>query len=96
MPAEKLPVKPAPVPPRPAAVAYSGPASGFLKYTGEAVPPGGKVVFDTLPPVHVDVAFDDQTWDARFVMSGGKQRLILTNKTQDMQKKCLIKWNVIQ
>src|SRR5262249_14787629 len=96
------PIQPAPNPaPRtsPLAVApqpYNGAMSGTLECTGSPVPQNAEYVFRNLPPLRLQLAYDQKVWDAR--LSPGEnqtQRLILRNRSSGPQKRCVVHWIVV-
>jgi hypothetical protein len=79
--------------PRPA---YDGPKSGILECNGGPVPEGSEYVFRNLPPVNLELDYDTKIWDAH--ISPGEhqtQRVVLINRSNSPQKKCVVRWRVI-
>lgn len=79
--------------PRPA---YDGPKSGILECNGGPVPEGSEYVFRNLPPVNLELDYDTKVWDAH--VSPGEhqtQRVVLINRSNTPQKKCVVRWRVI-
>jgi hypothetical protein len=96
------PIQPAPNPvPRaaPLAVApqpYNGAMSGTLECPGSPVPQNAEYVFRNLPPLKLQLDYDQKIWEAR--LSPGEnqtQRLIMRNKSSGPQKRCVVHWIVV-
>ena len=57
----------------------------------------GEVVFSNLPPLKLQLAYDTDVWDAELLPGqGNTRRLVLRNKKPGTQKKCVVKWIVVQ
>jgi hypothetical protein len=83
--------------PAPFPFPYSGPRSGTLKCSGDPVPPNAEYVFPGMPLGNLQIDLDGKPWDARLVPGKGQtQDLILTNKASGPQKKCTVRWNLVQ
>lgn len=81
----------------PAPRSYNGPMSGTLECRGEAVPQNAEYVFRNLPPLKLQLDYDEKNWDARLAPSDNDtQRLILRNKSSHAQKKCVVHWSAAQ
>jgi outer membrane biosynthesis protein TonB len=75
----------------------NGPSAGILTYTGEPVVQNGEIVFDGLPPAQLHLAYDANAWDARLEKTNrNTQRLILRNKKPGRQKRCVVRWDIVQ
>lgn len=96
VPAAQPPVPPQPVAPGPtASQQYSGPMSGTLECSGP-VPQNAEYVFRNLPPLKMQLDYDQRVWEAR--LSPGEnqsQRLILRNKSSGPQKRCTVHWRIV-
>ena len=93
IPAPARPPQPATVPA--AAQSYNGPNSGTLECTGNPVPQNAEYVFRNLPPLKLNLDYDQKVWDAR--LSAGEnqtQRLILKNRSSGPQKRCVVHWSI--
>jgi hypothetical protein len=100
--AAPAPIQPAPNPaPRtaPLAVApqsYNGAMSGTLECTGSPVPQNAEYVFRNLPPLKLQLDYDQKVWEARLAPGENQtQRLILKNKSSGPQKRCVVHWIVV-
>lgn len=100
--AAPAPIQPAPNPPphtAPLAVApqsYNGRMSGTLECTGSPVPQNAEYVFRNLPPVKLQLDYDQKVWEAHLSPSENQtQRLILKNKSSGPQKRCVVHWIVV-
>jgi hypothetical protein len=100
--AAPAPIQPAPNPaPRSAPVPvapqpYNGAMSGTLECMGSPVPQNAEYVFRNLPPLKLQLDYDQKVWEAR--LSAGEnhtQRLILKNKSSGPQKRCVVHWIVV-
>ena len=83
---------PLPVAPLP----YNGAMSGTLDCTGSPVPQNAEYVFRNLPPLKLQLDYDQKVWEAR--LSPGEnqtQRLILRNRSSGPQKRCVVHWIVV-
>jgi hypothetical protein len=93
---DPLPAPPASSPAIPNAAPYNGPLSGTLTCDGARIPQNGERVFNDLPPLDLNLIYDQKTWDAKLENVGGhSKRLILTNKKPGEQKKCEVHWQVV-
>lgn len=91
-PAPARPPQPAPVPA--AAQPYNGPNSGTLECTGGPVPQNAEYVFRNLPPLKLNLDYDQRVWEARLTAGENQtQRLILKNKSSGPQKRCIVHWS---
>jgi hypothetical protein len=70
--------------------------SGTLECNGSPIPQNGEYVFSNVPAAKLDLAYDRNTWEVRVVESGQTQRMIIKNKKPGTQKKCAIRWKVMQ
>jgi hypothetical protein len=76
--------------------AYSGPRSGTLRCSGDAVPPNAEYVFPGMPLGNLQVDLDGKPWTARLVPGRGQtQDLILRNTGTSPQKRCTVRWTII-
>ena len=94
----RLPPPPAapPAAPMPAPL-YGGAKSGMLTCTGAPVPQNAEYVFRDLPLVTMRLDYDAKIWDAHLSPGIGQtQKLILRNKSPSPQKRCEVRWSVIQ
>jgi hypothetical protein len=81
-----------PVAPQP----YNGAMSGTLECTGSPVPQNAEYVFRNLPPLKLQLDYDQKVWEAR--LSPGEnqtQRLIIRNRSSGPQKRCVVHWSVV-
>lgn len=84
-------------PPVPTAQAYSGPTSGTLESSGGPIAQNAEYVFRNLPAAKLQLDYDTRYWDARLLRGEGQtQKLILKNKSSGPQKRCVVRWSVIQ
>ena len=75
---------------------YDGPKSGTLECNGTPVPENAEYVFRNLPLVNLQLDYDTKIWEAR--LSPGEhqtQRLVLRNKANGPQKRCVVHWTVL-
>ena len=87
------PPQPAPVPA--AAQTYNGPNSGTLECAGGSVPQNAEYVFRNLPPLKLNLDYDQRVWEARLTTGENQtQRLILKNKSSGPQKRCVVHWSI--
>ena len=95
-PADRAPVPPQPPAPVAAATqSYNGPNSGTLECTGNPVPQNAEYVFRNLPPLKLNLDYDQRVWDARLTAGENQtQRLILKNKSSGPQKRCVVHWTI--
>lgn len=92
-PAPVQPPQPAPVPA--AAQSYNGPNSGTLECAGGPVPQNAEYVFRNLPPLKLNLDYDQRVWEARLTTGENQtQRLILKNKSSGPQKRCVVHWSI--
>ena len=94
--ANPAPVRPPPPVPVPAAAQpYNGPDSGTLECTGGPVPQNAEYVFRNLPPLKLNLDYDQRVWEARLTAGENQtQRLILKNKSSGPQKRCVVHWTI--
>jgi hypothetical protein len=81
-----------PVVPQP----YNGAMSGTLECTGSPVPQNAEYVFRNLPPLKLQLDYDQKVWEAR--LSPGEnqtQKLIIRNRSSGPQKRCVVHWSVV-
>jgi hypothetical protein len=89
------PVRPPQPTPVPVAQSYIGPNSGTLECTGGPVPQNAEYVFRNLPPLKLNLDYDQRVWDARLTAGENQtQRLILKNKSSGPQKHCVVHWSI--
>jgi hypothetical protein len=93
--AARLPLPTAPAVPS-VSTLYNGPVSGTLECDGNPIPQNGEYVFSNLPPMKLDLVYDKNAWDVSAEENGGMQRVIIKNKRPGTQKKCTIRWKVVQ
>ena len=75
---------------------YEGPKSGTFVSTGGPLPQNGEYVFANIPPVKLLLDFDTKHWEARLEPGAGQtQVLVLRNKGNGPQKRCVVHWTVI-
>jgi hypothetical protein len=92
-PAPARPQQPASVPA--AAQTYNGPNSGTLECTGGPVAQNAEYVFRNLPPLKLNLDYDQKVWEARLTAGENQtQRLILKNKSAGPQKRCVVHWSI--
>ncbi len=78
-------------------LAYDGPKSGTYESMGSPIPQGAEYVFRNLPLVDMRLDYDSKIWEARLVPGeGNTQRLIVKNKSNGPQKRCAVRWSVVQ
>lgn len=95
-PRQARPVLPS-VPTPQAKLAYDGPKSGTYESMGSPIPQGAEYVFRNLPLVDMRLDYDSKIWEARLVPGEGKtQRLIVRNRSTGPQKRCVVRWSVVQ
>jgi hypothetical protein len=82
--------------PSPAPVSYDGARSGTLESSGSPIPQNGEYVFRNLPPVKMQLEYDTKHWEARLEQGGEGQRLVVRNKGNGPQKRCVVHWTAIQ
>ena len=74
---------------------YTGAASGTLECTGAPVPQNAEYVFRNLPPLKLNIDYDQKIWEARFTPGEHQtQRLILRNQSSGPQKRCTVHWSI--
>jgi hypothetical protein len=90
-------VQPRQVSPVPAASQpYNGAMSGTLECNGGPVPQNAEYVFRNLPPLKMQLDYDQKVWEARLVPGENQsQRLILKNKSSGPQKRCVVHWSIL-
>jgi hypothetical protein len=90
-------VQPRQVSPVPAASQpYNGAMSGTLECNGNPVPQNAEYVFRNLPPLRMQLDYDQKVWEARLVPGENQsQRLILKNKSSGPQKRCVVHWSIL-
>ena len=80
-----------------AKLAYDGPKSGIYESTGSPIPQSAEFVFRNVPLVPMRLDYDSKIWEARLVPGeGNTQRLIVKNKSTSPQKRCVVRWTVVQ
>jgi hypothetical protein len=91
------PVQARPVSSLPAASQpYNGAMSGTLECSGSPVPQNAEYVFRNLPPLKMQLDYDQKLWEARLVPGENQtQRLILRNKSPGPQKRCVVHWSIL-
>lgn len=99
--AEGDPVRPhitgpmAMAPPGAMPAGYSGPREGVFEWKGDPVPAFGQCIFADVPQTKILLDFDTKKWDAAVENGdGGRQVLVMRNKTKNAQKKCVVRWSV--
>jgi hypothetical protein len=76
---------------------YTGPMSGTFDWTGDPIPQNGECAFPNIPPVKLLLDFDTKHWEARLEPGDGNtQVLVMRNKGKGTQKKCVVKWSVME
>jgi hypothetical protein len=90
------PAASAPTPaPLPAATSAVTAMSGTLSCSGAPIPQNAEYVFRNLPPGRLQLDYDTKNWEARLMPGEGQtQKLILKNKGQGPQKRCVVHWSV--
>lgn len=83
---------------QPAAVpaSYDGAKTGTLESAGGPIPQNGEYVFRDLPPVKLQLEYDTKHWEARLEQTGEGQRIVVRNKGNGPQKRCVVHWTAIQ
>jgi hypothetical protein len=83
---------------QPAAVltSYDGARTGTLESAGGPIPQNGEYVFRDLPPVKLQLEYDTKHWEGRLEQTGEGQRLVVRNKGNGPQKRCVVHWTAIQ
>jgi hypothetical protein len=91
------PVQPPRIAPDPAnAPPFNGPNFGTLECAGSPVPQNAEYVFRNLPPVKLQLDYDQRIWEARLTPGENQtQRLILKNKSSGPQKRCVVHWSIV-
>ena len=75
---------------------YNGPMSGTLECKGGPVPQNAEYVFRSLPPLKMQLDYDQRLWEARLAPGENQsQRLILKNKSSGPQKGCVVHWSIL-
>lgn len=75
---------------------YDGPQSGTLESSGPPIPQNAEYVFRNVPPVKLQLDYNQKIWEAHFAAGDGRtQRLILKNISNGPQKRCVVHWTVI-
>jgi hypothetical protein len=75
---------------------YTGPMSGTFESKGDPIPQNGECVFPNIPPVKLLLDFDTKHWEARLEPGDGNtQSLVMRNKGKGSQKKCVVRWSVV-
>ena len=82
--------------PAAAPVSYDGARSGTFESSGGPIPQNGEYVFRNLPPVKLQLEYDTKHWEARLEQGGEGQRLVVRNKGNGPQKRCVVHWTAIQ
>jgi hypothetical protein len=78
------------------AATYAGARRGTLESSGAPIPGNAEYVFRNLPPVKLQLDYDQKIWDARLMPGEGQtQKLVLKNKNSSPQKRCVVHWSVI-
>lgn len=77
--------------------AYRGPLAGTFESTGGPIPQNAEYVFLNVPPVKLLLDFDTKRWEARLQPGeGDTQVLVLRNTSKGPQKRCIVRWTVIE
>jgi len=72
------------------------PRSGTLESAGGPIPQNGEYVFRDLPPVKMQLQYDTKHWEARLEPGSGQtQRLVVRNKGDGPQKRCVVHWTAV-
>jgi hypothetical protein len=75
---------------------YNGAMSGTLECKGGPVPQNAEYVFRNLPPLKMQLDYDQRLWEARLAPGENQsQRLILKNKSSGPQKQCVVHWSIL-
>ena len=82
--------------PAAAPTSYDGARTGTLESAGGPIPQNGEYVFRDLPPVKIQLEYDTKHWEARLEQEGQGQRLVVRNKGNGPQKRCVVHWTAIQ
>jgi hypothetical protein len=91
-PAQPRQVSPLPTTSQP----YAGAMSGTLECSGGPVPQNAEYVFRNLPPLKMQLDYDQKLWEARLAPGENQtQRLILKNKSPGPQKRCVVHWSIL-
>jgi hypothetical protein len=91
-PVQARQVSPVPTPSQP----YNGAMSGTLECSGGPVPQNAEYVFRNLPPLKMQLDYDQKLWEARLAPGENQsQRLILKNKSSGPQKRCVVHWSIL-
>lgn len=86
---------PQPSPTQAVSQPYNGPSSGTLECSGP-VPQNAEYVFRNLPPVKIQLDYDQKVWEGRLAPGENQsQRLILKNKSSGPQKRCVVHWSLL-
>jgi hypothetical protein len=83
-------------PPAVTPTAYDGARTGTLESAGGPIPQNGEYVFRDLPPVKLQLEYDTRHWEARLEQTGEGQRLVVRNRGNGPQKRCVVHWTAIQ
>jgi len=76
---------------------YRGPMAGTFESTGGPIPQNAEYVFPNVPPVKLLLDFDTKKWEARLQAGeGNTQVLVLRNVSRGPQKRCVVRWTVIE
>ena len=75
---------------------YNGAMSGTLECNGGYIPQNAEYVFRNLPPLKMQLDYDQRVWEARLAPGENQtQRLILKNKSSGPQKRCVVHWSIV-